>query len=197
MALIECTECKKEISDKALFCPHCGLPFSKSQIISQTNEVIIVGKDTQRNERSFPVLSFYLIYISPLSAILALGSLYGDYTKFRDILNISNPLIINLKIYLLVFNLFNFGMCFYANYVGRNLSNNKMNAIEDTKTYFSFYLFYKLIVFNVMILVLNNSIIINQNMSQLYGSMIGISLRSIIIYGLARRSLSATIVSSK
>ena len=26
MALIECCECKKEISSKAKACPHCGLP---------------------------------------------------------------------------------------------------------------------------------------------------------------------------
>ena len=26
MALIECPECKREISDKATSCPHCGVP---------------------------------------------------------------------------------------------------------------------------------------------------------------------------
>lgn len=26
MALIECAECKKEVSDKAAACPHCGAP---------------------------------------------------------------------------------------------------------------------------------------------------------------------------
>ena len=26
MALIKCSECKEEISDKALKCPHCGCP---------------------------------------------------------------------------------------------------------------------------------------------------------------------------
>ena len=30
MALIECSECKKEISDKAESCPHCGFPISKT-----------------------------------------------------------------------------------------------------------------------------------------------------------------------
>lgn len=34
MALINCPECKKQISDKALSCPHCGLPLSERQIIS-------------------------------------------------------------------------------------------------------------------------------------------------------------------
>ena len=34
MALIECNECKKEISDKAESCPHCGAPIkiAKTQL---------------------------------------------------------------------------------------------------------------------------------------------------------------------
>lgn len=31
MALIACAECKKEISDKAATCPHCGAPISASR----------------------------------------------------------------------------------------------------------------------------------------------------------------------
>ena len=30
MALIECPECEKMISDKAQFCPNCGLPFEET-----------------------------------------------------------------------------------------------------------------------------------------------------------------------
>ena len=29
MALIKCTECGKEISDKATACPHCGCPMTE------------------------------------------------------------------------------------------------------------------------------------------------------------------------
>lgn len=29
MSLIECPECKKEISDKGNFCPHCGYPLQQ------------------------------------------------------------------------------------------------------------------------------------------------------------------------
>lgn len=31
MALIKCPECNHDISDQALFCPHCGLPFNKEK----------------------------------------------------------------------------------------------------------------------------------------------------------------------
>mgnify|MGYP000887312634 CR=1 FL=1 len=32
MAMIKCLECNKKISDKALFCPHCGFDMSKENI---------------------------------------------------------------------------------------------------------------------------------------------------------------------
>jgi hypothetical protein len=33
MALINCIECKKEISDKAVSCPHCGCPINNSGVV--------------------------------------------------------------------------------------------------------------------------------------------------------------------
>lgn len=38
MALINCPECNKEISDKANACPHCGLPLEKEKPINQKIE---------------------------------------------------------------------------------------------------------------------------------------------------------------
>ena len=34
MALVECSECKKEISDKATTCPNCGNPMSVKEVIT-------------------------------------------------------------------------------------------------------------------------------------------------------------------
>lgn len=36
MALIKCSECKKEISDMADICPHCGIPSKKDEIIQKS-----------------------------------------------------------------------------------------------------------------------------------------------------------------
>ncbi|MEN6569584.1 MAG: zinc ribbon domain-containing protein [Rikenellaceae bacterium] len=47
MALINCPECGKEISDKAISCPNCGVPLSKE--ISQLEE---------KNEEQVELLSF-------------------------------------------------------------------------------------------------------------------------------------------
>ena len=45
MALIKCTECGREISDKAGNCPHCGAPVVKTVICSECGTQI---KDTDR-----------------------------------------------------------------------------------------------------------------------------------------------------
>ncbi|MFW5669556.1 MAG: zinc ribbon domain-containing protein, partial [Acetivibrio ethanolgignens] len=54
MALINCPECGKEISDKAVSCPNCGVPIAKpikkektnrekKRISNKSKKVIVVG----------------------------------------------------------------------------------------------------------------------------------------------------------
>ena len=35
MALIQCPECKKDISDKAYTCPSCGFPVKQNKIVEK------------------------------------------------------------------------------------------------------------------------------------------------------------------
>lgn len=47
MALIECPECSKEISDKAKACPHCGYPINKNEELKpdvENNIMVFEGK---------------------------------------------------------------------------------------------------------------------------------------------------------
>jgi hypothetical protein len=43
MALIECPECKREISDKADSCPHCGYPIDKKIKLNVSNAHVSLG----------------------------------------------------------------------------------------------------------------------------------------------------------
>jgi len=43
MALINCPECKKEVSDKVDNCPHCGFPFRKAQNYIKKIIIIIIS----------------------------------------------------------------------------------------------------------------------------------------------------------
>jgi len=82
MALIECYECEREISDKSLSCPHCGAPSKKSDRII---------------DNKFRWLIYFLMCITPLVIFLLmpresilfilsdspwngwLGSMFGAY----------------------------------------------------------------------------------------------------------------------
>lgn len=61
MALINCTECGKQISDKAEFCPHCGCPKTVfletlgSQNLSEPTEVNQAFETQELNESIKPI----------------------------------------------------------------------------------------------------------------------------------------------
>lgn len=40
MALINCQECGREVSDQAKTCPHCGAPPTKLQVVGKSLETI-------------------------------------------------------------------------------------------------------------------------------------------------------------
>lgn len=58
MALIKCSECGKEISDKATNCPHCGCPISIS--LNTENE------DNKNHKKNIWQNSFFQVFIATL-----------------------------------------------------------------------------------------------------------------------------------
>jgi len=52
MALINCPECEKEISDKTKACPHCGFPIPEQK---QQDAERVLGKDAISKEKEIPV----------------------------------------------------------------------------------------------------------------------------------------------
>lgn len=45
MTLLKCDECKKEISDKANACPHCGYPIQPQKIENSIQAIEKTGKN--------------------------------------------------------------------------------------------------------------------------------------------------------
>ena len=87
MALIQCGECGKEVSDKAVSCPGCGAPISEPRVREEIrkevgvqqvvirNPVMVASEEMGRNiVKYFPVLVaiFAAIYI-PYRIAMALG----------------------------------------------------------------------------------------------------------------------------
>ena len=49
MALIKCTECGHEVSDKASACPNCGCPLEKESICNECGQLVPDGVDACPN----------------------------------------------------------------------------------------------------------------------------------------------------
>jgi len=43
MALINCKECGKQVSDKAVNCPHCGYEMNKSEGMKAVNGIALIA----------------------------------------------------------------------------------------------------------------------------------------------------------
>lgn len=69
MALIKCSECKKNISDKAKTCPNCGCPVAREKVKEKVKEKLDIEKTTLKENSSqikkgFIIGAIVLIVIS-------------------------------------------------------------------------------------------------------------------------------------
>lgn len=62
MALINCPECAKEISDKVLACPNCGFPMSESTNQMQKVELSSVKLKLDKKKKNKILLSVFIIF---------------------------------------------------------------------------------------------------------------------------------------
>ena len=67
MALINCSECNKEISDKATNCPHCGNPINEQK-------PIIVIKDYKSKAKAFTIAGVIVFLISGFIGVSTAGT---------------------------------------------------------------------------------------------------------------------------
>lgn len=71
MALVQCPECLKDISESAVVCVHCGYPVKKYQkqntmILKQCN---IISKDEHKNKRKVIFLVAFILVVIVLSMV--------------------------------------------------------------------------------------------------------------------------------
>ena len=74
MAMIVCTECGKEISDKAKMCPHCGNPMTEQSPTEEKTEVLSeqAEQKKKKTEKSFLIRAL-LLWVLLVVEILAIG----------------------------------------------------------------------------------------------------------------------------
>lgn len=73
MALIACTECNQQISDKAAACPHCGAPTSAATRTGSTQGIVT----TQQTSKGFKI-------VQAIGAVLMTVGLFSCFANVRD-----------------------------------------------------------------------------------------------------------------
>jgi len=68
MAMIECRECKKQISSQAANCPNCGAPISNRTLIHPKNYILISG----------------VIAVIVLFVVISGGNYFGAFRSITD-----------------------------------------------------------------------------------------------------------------
>jgi zinc-ribbon domain len=64
MALIDCTECHKQISDKAVDCPHCGAPIAPTITTSVTEPAVApIGRDGKQTAKKTKPLTWLILIL--------------------------------------------------------------------------------------------------------------------------------------
>lgn len=67
MAMIQCPECGKEISDKATSCPSCGYPINITQVETEQDRVNVRGKNKGKNFLTFGGVLFIVSMVFGIS----------------------------------------------------------------------------------------------------------------------------------
>ena len=78
MALISCSECGKEVSEKAISCPNCGAPVSGDSFVSLNPQS---HAKVTRTGAKWEGIGFILIVVGMIMA-MATQSVYGGILLF-------------------------------------------------------------------------------------------------------------------
>jgi uncharacterized OB-fold protein len=76
MALIKCSECGKEVSEKAAACPSCGNPISASnssevQRVSIESAPVLTTQSTGKGPKGVQLVGILLMAAGPVSCVLS------------------------------------------------------------------------------------------------------------------------------
>lgn len=74
MALIKCSECGNEISDKAESCPKCGNPIVQQRNINNTGVNVHTIQETSKKFKKILLLSWILMILGGVSFFSQTGS---------------------------------------------------------------------------------------------------------------------------
>ncbi|MBN8427531.1 MAG: zinc ribbon domain-containing protein [Xanthomonadales bacterium] len=77
MALIKCSECGKEISDRAGACPGCGAPVNGSTATAPSSAAVTKSVRVERAGFKWEAIGFVLILVAMFTGIAGAGGFAG------------------------------------------------------------------------------------------------------------------------
>ena len=97
MAMVQCPECKGEISDKAYACPHCGYPIREKE--TKQDEYVLTKGGIQGSSlsgllRVLAVITWIGGIIIAISGAQVMDSLYSSHFSFAAFLTLLIPYVI-------------------------------------------------------------------------------------------------------
>ena len=106
MALIQCPECGKEVSDKVKACPHCGYPMEETSQQSNTPQPVEVtainlsSKDPGKTKRIVIGIVAALCVVLAVVIVVFVNKANAEKQAALDALNARNAYIDNLVSFL-------------------------------------------------------------------------------------------------
>jgi len=84
VALIKCSECGKEISDRAWACPHCGAPVNGSTATAPSAAAVTKSVRVERAGFKWEAIGFVLILVAIFTGIIVGAD--ADFFAFASLL---------------------------------------------------------------------------------------------------------------
>ena len=74
MALINCSECSKEVSDKATNCPHCGAPIASAKETKATGSPLSTVQETSKRFKLQTVIASLMLWMGVILTVVQINS---------------------------------------------------------------------------------------------------------------------------
>ena len=136
MALVKCPECKGDVSDRALACPHCGFP------LKQEDEYVLTkGSEEKSSFATFLQILAWICWIGGLIIAISGAQILDSYSSrhtvfsFGTFLTLFLPYLIDGVIVMCMATIVNHISCTYSIVSGLSLGKKKTNIAKNSNTY--------------------------------------------------------------
>lgn len=130
MALIKCPECEREISDKAVSCPHCGMPI---RAVTTDSEPKANNHTKKKGAHKYAIVATVAVALIAFFVAISSGSLGAEgKIALRDCETLQEMCKVpsSFEVYeAIVYHDENYGACTYITYGAENSYGAKLKSV--------------------------------------------------------------------